>query len=210
MSKASRVQAAANESVPVSERFRITQVVRLVFVGLTLLMLFASPEVLEPDDGDLLRWTLGFLAVTGFAELVARLLDKRLVFIFSAMLMVDGLYLATAAYLTGGTTSPLRYAMVLHLGAVCLLASYRTGVKLAVWHSLLLIATRNLVEADVLPDTTPSGLVGYGSPDQRLTIFIVVLWLVAISTSTLSAINERELRRRRGDLEALTRLAEQI
>ena len=37
-----------------------------------------------------------------------------------------------------------------------------------------------------------------------------MLWLVAISTSTLSAINERELRRRRRDLEALTELAEQI
>jgi diguanylate cyclase (GGDEF)-like protein len=41
-------------------------------------------------------------------------------------------------------------------------------------------------------------------------VFITVLWLVAISTSALSAMNERELRRRRGDLEALTDLAESL
>ena len=33
---------------------------------------------------------------------------------------------------------------------------------------------------------------------------------IAISTSALSAVNERELRRRRGDLEALTDLAESL
>ena len=153
-------------------------------------------------------WALGFLALIVTVELIVRLIPKRMVLLFSGMLMVDGVWLAWAAYLTGGTTSPLRYAMLLHLGAVCLLASYRTGIKLALWHSLLLVSLRNAISKKLLEDTSPLHLIG--TPDQRLTIFVVVLWLVAISTSTLSAINERELRRRRGDLEALTSLAEQI
>ena len=206
----STVALASGDAVPVAERFRITQWLRAAAVGMVLLCQGVAPEVLGPDHGDLLPWTLGFLGVTLVAEGVARLLVRRTVLIFSGMLMVDGIWLAYAAYLTGTTFSPLRYAMLLHLGAVSLLASYRTGIKLAVWHSLLLVTTRNLIESNILPDTTPSGLVGYGSTDQRLAIFVIVLWLVAISTSTLSAINERELRRRRGDLEALTSLAEQI
>jgi two-component system cell cycle response regulator len=207
----SRTAVASGDAVPVAERFRIAQFIRLSAVLLTLLCKAVAPEPLQPDPGGgLVPWALGFLGVMVFAELIVRLLPQRTVLLFSGMLMVDGVWLAWAAYLSGGTTSPLRYAMLLHLGAVSLLASYRTGIKLALWHSLLLVTLRNAISKGLIEDTAPSKLVGFGSADQRLTIFIVVLWLVAISTSTLSAINERELRRRRGDLEALTSLAEQI
>ena len=205
-----RVATLPGDAVPVSERFRITQLVRVAAVGLVLLVKLLAADTLLPDRHDLVPWTLGFVAVTALAELLSRVAPKRTLLLFSAMLMIDGVWLAWAAYLTGATTSPLRYALLLHLGAVCLIASYRTGIKLAVWHSLLLFTIRNMVTGRVIKETSPPNLTGYGSPDHRLAIFIVVLWLVAISTSTLSAINERELRRRRGDLEALTSLAEQI
>ncbi|MCU1602336.1 MAG: diguanylate cyclase [Frankiales bacterium] len=205
-----RVATLPGDAVPVTERFRITQYLRIALVGLVLLCKALAPDTLLPDRHDLVPWTFVLLGATVLAELVSRVLPRRTVLLFSGMLMVDGLWLAWAAYLTGATTSPLRYAMLLHLGAVCLLASYRTGIKLAVWHSLLLFTIRNMIAGTVLTETSPSKLSGYGSADHRLAIFIVVLWLVAISTSTLSAINERELRRRRGDLEALTSLAEQI
>jgi diguanylate cyclase (GGDEF)-like protein len=210
VSQSTKVAIAAGDAVPVAERFRIMQWLRVAASGLALLCLLVAPETLRPEHGDLLPWTLLYLSVAIAAETTVRVAQRGTVFLFSAMLMVDGIWMAWACYLTGGTTSPLRYAILLHLGAVALLASYRTGIKLAVWHSLLLVTTRNLVESRVLDPTTPAGLRGYGSDDERLGIFIVVLWLVAISTSTLSAINERELRRRRGDLEALTSLAEQI
>ena len=205
-----RVATLPGDAVPVTERFRITQWLRLSAVGLVLLCKLLAADALMPDRHDLVPWTLGFLGLTAVAELACRLVPKRTLLLFSGMLMVDGVWLAWAAFLTGGTTSPLRYAMLLHLGAVCLLASYRTGIKLAVWDSLLLFTLRNMIAGHVLSETAPPNLTGYGSADHRLAIFIAVLWLVAISTSTLSAINERELRRRRGDLEALTSLAEQI
>jgi diguanylate cyclase (GGDEF)-like protein len=206
----SRVVTSSGDAVPVAERFRITQYLRVVAVALVLLCAAVAPEPLQPDRGSLVPWTLTFASVAVVADLLSRLTTKHTLLLFSAMLMVDGLWMGWASYLTGATTSPLRYAILLHIGAVSLLASYRTGIKLAVWHSLLLFSLRNAVAGGLLNDTAPPNLVGYGTPDQRLGIFIVVLWLVAISTSTLSAINERELRRRRGDLEALTSLAEQI
>jgi diguanylate cyclase (GGDEF)-like protein len=202
--------SVATDAVPVDERFRITQLIRIGAVGLILVGIFLAPGAFEPRRLDMLPWVLGYVGVTALAELLGRRLEDRLVLVFSTMLMTDGLWLATLAYLSGGVTSPIRYAILLHLGSVSLLASYRTGVKLALWHSLLLIAIRNLIDARLINPTEPSALSGLGSPDERLGIFIVVLWLVAISTSTLSAVNERELRRRRGDLEALTSLAEQI
>jgi diguanylate cyclase (GGDEF)-like protein len=205
-----RVATLPGDAVPVTERFRITQWLRLAAIGLVLLCKLLAADTLQPDKNDLVPWTVGFLVLTGLAELASRLAPRRTLLLFSGMLMVDGVYLAWSAYLTGSTTSPLRYAMLIHLGAVCLLASYRTGIKLAVWHSLLLFMVRNMVTGNVISETSPDKLSGYGSADHRLAIFVVVLWLVAISTSTLSAINERELRRRRGDLEALTSLAEQI
>ncbi|MGB8650182.1 MAG: sensor domain-containing diguanylate cyclase [Mycobacteriales bacterium] len=207
--RTSNAVVAPGEAAPMSERFRVTQLLRLAALGLVLLCEVLAPEVLQPDRGRVISLTLGFLGVTAAAELLARLVPARTVVLFSAMLMVDGIWLAWAGYITGGPSSPLRYAVLLHLGAVSLLASYRTGIKLAVWHSLLLFTLRNAVNGGLLDDTAPP-ILGHGSADQRLAIFVVVLWLVAISTSTLSAINERELRRRRGDLEALTNLAEQI
>ncbi len=206
----SRIQVAVGDSVPVAERFRISQFLRLAAVALVGVGLVVVPDAFEPHARQMVPWLLGYLGVTGLAEVAARVRPQRTLLLFSTLLILDGLWLSTLTYLSGGTTSPVRYGILLHLGAVTLLASYRTGVKLAVWHSLLLVATRNLVDARVLADTTQSDLIGSGSQDQRLAIFVVVLWLVAISTATLSAINERELRRRRGDLEALTSLAEQI
>src|SRR4051794_27701341 len=178
-----RVAALPGDTIPVAERFRVTQYLRLGAVALVLLCKLFAADPLMPDRHDLVPWTLGFLGVALLAEGMTRALPRRTLLVFSGMLMVDGVYLAWATYLTGSTTSPLRYAMLLHLGAVCLLASYRTGIKLAVWHSLLVFTVRNMVSGNVLRDTSPDQVAGYGSPDHRLAIFIVVLWLVAISTS---------------------------
>jgi two-component system cell cycle response regulator len=128
--------------------------------------------------------------------------------LFSAMLIGDGVWLAWTAYVSGSLASPVRYLVLLHVGAVALLASYRTGLKLALWHSLLLYAVYNGEQTGVLVPTAPAA-VGV-SAGQQLAVFVVVLWLVTVSTSSLSAVNERELRRRRLDLEALTTFAERV
>jgi two-component system cell cycle response regulator len=206
----STVTLAAGDAVPVAERFRVTQWLRLAALGLVLLCAGLAPETLVPGERQVIWVTVVFAAAVALAEVLSRLVTRRISWVFNGMLMIDSLYLAIASQVTGGVASPLRYAILLHVGAIALLSSYRTGMQLAVWQSLLLFTIRNAVQADLIDDTTPVALLGDSSSDQRLAVFIVVLWLVAISTSTLSAINERELRRRRRDLESLTELAEQI
>jgi diguanylate cyclase (GGDEF)-like protein len=201
------------ESVPVAERLRVTQYVRVAGIGLILLTAGLAPQALAPGRRQAVLTTLAYAAVVLIGEALSRLLRDRVVVLFSTMLMVDGLWLAWTSYVTGSLSSPVRYLVLLHLGAVALLASYRTGLKLAMWHSLLLFAVYSSQQqpGGWLRPTEPIGLdAAHGTSGQRLTVFVVVLWLVAISTSTLSAVNERELRRRRHDLEALTDLAESL
>ncbi|MDP3714313.1 MAG: sensor domain-containing diguanylate cyclase [Mycobacteriales bacterium] len=200
--------SGVGESVPVAERLRVMQWLRGAAVLITLVAAYVAPEVVQPDA--VTRWyavqvAAGYAAVVGLAELASRVLRHRAVTLFSGMLMLDGIWLAATWYLTGQQGSPVQFLILLHLGAVALLASYRTGLKLAMWHSLLLYAAYNFAQT-----TDFAAAPGNGSPGERLSVFVVVLWLVAISTASLSAVNERELRRRRHDLEALTELAESL
>ncbi len=220
---ATRAASRSTDAVPLGERLRVTQLLRLAAIGLLLLCALLAPEsltptvrgALEPEFKDTaVAATMAYALVVALAEVLSRVLVLRKVLVFSVMLIVDGIWLAWASYLTGSLDSPVRYLVLLHLGAVSLLASYRTGLKLAMWHSLLVFGSYNAqlapagAKEGVLPATGSLGSTVLQG--QELAVFITVLWLVAISTSALSAINERELRRRRGDLEALTDLAESL
>jgi diguanylate cyclase (GGDEF)-like protein len=206
-------QVRAAESVPVAERLRVTQYLRVSAIGLLLLCAALAPQALAPGRRQAVLTTLAYAGIVLVGEVLSRILRDRVVVLFSALLIIDGLWLAWASYVTGSLSSPVRYLVLLHLGAVALLASYRTGLKLALWHSLLLLAVYNGQQqpGGWLTPTEPTDLnTLLGGQQTRLAVFVVVLWLVAVSTSALSAVNERELRRRRHDLEALTDLAESL
>jgi diguanylate cyclase (GGDEF)-like protein len=51
---------------------------------------------------------------------------------------------------------------------------------------------------------------GHAGDYRQLTGFVCLFWLVTFATATYSAINERELRRRRFDLEALARFSDSV
>ncbi len=221
--------ARTADAVPLADRLRVTQYLRVTAIGLLLVCaLLARPSLWDFPRTAALT-TAVYAGFVLLAEVALRWLPHRAALVFSSMLILDGVWLAWTGYLTGSLESPVRYAVLLHLGAVALLASYRTSLKLALWHSLLLYA---LFIAQAVPAGGTAGdallrptgpeqvlvrapdgislIAGGPSDAQRLALFVTVLWLVAISTSALSAINERELRRRRGDLEALTELAESL
>ena len=120
--------------------------------------------------------------------------------------MVDAVYLAWVSYGTAGLGSPVCYLILLQLTTVSLIASWRTGVKLALLSSLLLLSAYYAQRADILV-RLGNPHVRLGGGYRELVVLAGLFWLIAIATSTLAAINERELRRRRYDLEALARLA---
>ncbi len=118
------------------------------------------------------------------------------------MLLLDGVYLAFAMYATGGTQSPIRFLVYLQLVAVSLLASYRTGLKMALWDSLLFFVILYAQAASLVP---PVEVVAGVAPelDKLPVLNVTAFWLFALATSVFSAINERELRQRREDLQTL-------
>lgn len=198
---------AAGELVPIADRLRYMLGFRVLValgVGLSVLLawkrLYVPAEVLGMATG-------GFLVLATLTHLAWKVSRRGGVALFGFMLMVDGAFLAWTAYATGGSISPVRYLIVLELLTVSLLASHRTGMKLAMWHSLLLLVTYYAQKGHVLHDFSKGGL---GTPFQQLIVFTAIFWFVAIATSSFSAVNERELRRRRYDLEALAAMATRI
>ena len=137
-----------------------------------------------------------------WVELARRRFARFGYWLVTLALLGDGLYLAWAMYATGGTQSPIRFLIYLQLVAVSLLASYRTGLKVALWDSLLLFVVLYAQAAQLIPpvDVVPGRAIEFETmPVLNVTSF----WLFALATSAFSALNERELRQRRADLQAL-------
>ena len=188
--RGSAQRGTAQELVPLAERLRwlwLFRVLALVTVGV---FTASSGDAWTVPGRTLLLVTAVYLGVELAMHVLWRLSQQRMLRLFAAVLVVDGCYLAWMAWAVDGAGGPLPHLTLVHLIVVALLASYRTGVKLALWHSALAAAPLYLV-----PETAGS----FGDLLGRIWLF----WLVTLATATFSAINERELRRRRYDLESL-------
>jgi diguanylate cyclase (GGDEF)-like protein len=96
---------------------------------------------------------------------------------------------------------------------VTLLASYRTGLKIALWHSLLSVVVLYAQAAELIPprESAPGVVPGPESGLTSLPVFnVTAFWVVGLVTAAFSSLNERELRRRRADSEALATMATEM
>jgi diguanylate cyclase (GGDEF)-like protein len=196
---ADRAQRVEAELVPIADRLRWMQVFRLAIAGVVVVFGVVASDAPARTLG---VGTAVFVVVSLAGALAWRAFRNRGLSLFGGLLIVDGAYLAWVASVTGGSASPLRHLVVLHLVTVALLASYRTGLKLAIWHSLLLLLVFELER-----DGGAAARHVPGTSFEQMVTFIGVVWLAVLATTTFSAVNERELRRRRYDLEALADLA---
>jgi diguanylate cyclase (GGDEF)-like protein len=194
------------EIVPLADRMRYMLGFRVAAAALVTLFVGIGWAGVPASLIDLGLITAAYLSLSMLGMLVWFRLGGRGLFLFGAMLIIDGLYLAWMTFATGGIVSNLRFLIVLQLITVALLASYRTAVKLAIWQSILQLLVLYAVQAGVLHVTAGDPM----TPSSNLLLiapFIAMMWLVTGATAAFSAINERELRRRRYDLEALAKLA---
>ena len=199
----------SGEIVPLADRLRYTQVFRLAVTVGVLGAVFLSGEMLEVERSLLLMSIGGYAALTVLGYALWRFVRRQAVTLFGALLIIDGVFLAWIAQATGGSASPLRYLILLHLVVVALLASYRTGLKLAMWHSLLLWLAYQAQKSGVVELSDAAGGLA-GSELERLIVFAGMVWIATISTASFSSVNERELRRRRFDSEALAAMARRL
>ncbi len=200
MSRAPSLRAGSGvEVAPLSHRVSAMAAFRLVQACLVTGIGIAYPDL----PGVPIRLTVVYLVVTGLLSL-AVLTPARSLAVkgFGISLLVDGTFLQYAHEQLGHRPA-IDALIVAQLAAVCLLASFRTGLKLAVWQSVLMVFYWRAEESGLLPAAAPLG------GDRQLTIGIdmALLWLTVLTTSVTASINERELRRRRYDAEALERFA---
>jgi diguanylate cyclase (GGDEF)-like protein len=186
--------------VPLADRFRYLQFLRLAMVAPILLT-----STIDQGQSTLsLRatWTIcaAYLMLTLPTVRAWRLARTSAISVFGGSLLVDGVFLGVMTYGSGGLTSPLRYLVLLHVVSVTLCASFRTGLKIAMWHCLLMgsafqLQAANIVHAAAAPRT------------DDLVANVVAILLVTAATASFGAVNERELRRRNYDLHALSGFA---
>ncbi|NHC12351.1 GGDEF domain-containing protein [Motilibacter deserti] len=188
--------------VPLADRLFWMQAVRVALAGAVLA---GTPLLGSQLSPGLCAATAAYLALSLLPARASRRrrADGRssTVTLLGIGLLLDAVYLALTTYGTAGVGSPLQYLVVVHLVAATLLGSFRTGLKLALWHSML-AATAWQLERDGAPHvgTAPA-------PLRDLAALLLVAWAVTAATATLAAVNERELRRRTYDLDALAALS---
>ena len=204
-----RPQTSKADFTSLSDRMCYLLVLRVAMAGIIVIWAVLRPDALVVPFTTLGTITVAYLIVAVVAEIARRRASRFVYWIMTSMLLVDGLYLAGAMYVTGGTESPIRFLVYLQLVAVSLLASYRTGLKIALWHSLLLFVILYAQAAMLMPavDVVPGVGITF---DQMPVLNVTSFWLFAIATSIFSALNERELRQRRADLQTLVEVGAKL
>jgi signal transduction histidine kinase len=208
-----RAGPARTELVSLAERIASLRVMRLGFASIVLALAVLAPEVRGVSIAAIAVATALYVLLLALPEVITSFRRAILLPVIGGTLLIDGIYLAWVTYATGGTQSPLRFLVFVHVVAVTLLSSYRTGLKMAAWHSLLMFTAFYAQSAGLLEvrETLVSALPGRGD-DFRLVAMLNVgaLWVVAIGTATFSAVNERELRAQKIDLEQLSAMVSEI
>jgi len=183
--------------ISMAERIRWLLCCRVGMVAV-LFAIWLTLEGNRPDAGLALVTGLGWLALTAASTRIGRRGRRTARAILTASLLGDGVLLTAGWWALGGLDSPVGYLVVLHGVAVTLLASFRTGTKLALWNSVLALLVLEANAAGVLGPAAPV-------PMARLCGYLGAVWLTVLTTASFAAMNERELRRRRYDAEVLRR-----
>jgi signal transduction histidine kinase len=196
-----------DELVPLQERAALLEVMRAVFACIVIGAAFLAPGTVETHRVTIVLVSITYLIVTAAPQALGRLGRRPVLGLLQASLLLDGLFLAWVMLQTGGTESPFRILVFVDIVAVILAASYRTGLKIAVWHTLLYLLMFEAARGGPLPvdgHQVVDGVAG-GSVAGIVIVFRVCgLWLIAFATAALSAQNERELRSQKIDLQHLS------
>ena len=196
-----------DELVPLRERAALLEVVRAVFAFMIIGAVLLVPGAAGTDRAVIVLVSIAYLIISAAPLALARLGRRPVLGLLHASLLLDGLFLAWVMLQTGGTESPFRILVYAHIVAVMLAASYRTGLKIALWHTLLYLLMFEAARGDILP--VDGQQIADGAADGSVTGIVIVfrvcgIWLIAFATAAFSAQNERDLRSQKVDLQHLS------
>jgi two-component system, cell cycle response regulator len=190
--------------IPLAERIRWTALLRIGFSLAPPAVWYAQSRAVVGATAILVP-ALAYLLL-GIASLGLERVPRRVARAGLTLgLLADGLYLAWAFYALGSLDGHGGYLVALHVVGMTLLMSFRSGLKVAMWHSVLALVVIEMKSNPALAGLVPGDPRPF--PVISFTLYLGVIWAAAVTTATFAAINERELRRRRYDAEALRRLS---
>jgi diguanylate cyclase (GGDEF)-like protein len=209
------MRAAAQRSsdlVPLRERLLYLRVLRAVLAAMVVLNVALLWNARRESFLMVASIALGYVLLTWAIELLWRLMKRPGLWLFGVLLIIDGIFLTAATYLAGGWQGGTQYLILVYLAAVTLLGSYRTGLKVALWQSLLLLSVFYAQRGGILDsfDTNPATNNTATDAWNHLVVFVLALWALTLATASLAAVNERELRRRRFELEQLAQMGRDL
>ena len=194
---------------PLADRLGMLQILRLGIVAAVLLAAAFAPGAVGLHVANVAPLTGAYAFVTAAAEVARRLARARWLSVVTATLLLDGLYLAAVTAPVGGPTNGLICLVYAHVVAVTLLASYRTGVKLALWHSLLMIVGYWVAHSPGVLDLLHLDNAVVAAP-QLITLGAVGLLLLSLATAAAARVSEQELRRGKAELAALVDMGTEL
>jgi len=196
---AARPGPEPTDFVSLGTRMRPLLALRFAFAASALIAGIVQPGEITPG---LVVSAATYAGLEIICEAVRRGGTGRRLAVLGFGVLLDGAFLVWITYLTGGVLSPFQSFIYVHVIAISLLASYRTALKVALWDSLLLVIVASGMSSGTL-SASPPMFGGGEAPNGALAIMLVSLWGVTIATAALSAVNERNLRRKRADLTSL-------
>jgi len=200
-SSSGRARPEPSELLSLEERHVYLSVLRWSLGSIVLALMALAPRVALVPVGRIVAATIAYLAVS--VGPFALRGNRRLALpSMQAALLLDGIYLAAVVAFTGGAVSPLLFLVYVHVVAVTLLCSYRTGLKIALWHTTLFLLVVGSIEAEIIEGsaTLPEG----AGSTVAVALAVTGLWLLALGTATAAAASERQLRRQKVDLASLS------
>jgi two-component system, cell cycle response regulator len=203
--------APQGEMVSLAERMGSLHLLRLCLSLVVVATAFGAPGLVAP--GAVLAASAISVGLQTLLELLRRATGRRGLRLIALVLLLDAVYLSWVAYVSGGAASPLRFLTYVQLVAVTLVASHRTGLKLAAWYSLLFLATSYAEAIGTLPvhEAVTAWLPGRGGAFAAVAgVIVSAPWFVTVVAARLSALSERELRRRSLDLDRLAEMAREL
>jgi diguanylate cyclase (GGDEF)-like protein len=204
------VSPQPGEIVSLAERMGYLQALRVAFAVFVLGAAAFAQETVQASFTDLTLLTAGYLVLSAVSEGARRAAPRSRLAVVGGMLLVDGIYLAWVVYATGSSASALRFLVYLHLIAVTLLASYRSGLKIALWHSLLFFVVYYAQAAEILAPAAAAPDPSSPSFHRDSVFNVMTFWLVALGTAAFSSLTERDLRKRKQESEALAGMAGEL
>ena len=189
--------------VPISDRLAVLLIARLAIAASVMIAVGLVGQLVPDPSKTVFMAAVLYAGLTAAVELTRRKLGWRGLLGVSALLVVDGIFLAYVVAQTGGSDSLLVFLIYFHIVAVTLVASYRTGLKVAIWHAALMVGGSSAVVAFYLNEEQ-------GSIDGATAFRATSLLILAVGAAAFSSLNERGLNHSRRQIQSLLDLSSDL